>query len=52
LPARASAAQALALRVSGLGGTAVVVEDDGGRAIGLLDDEALRAIPEQSRGSV
>jgi Zn-dependent protease len=52
LPARASAAQALALRVSGLGGTAVVVEDDWGRAIGLLDDEALRAIPEQSRGSV
>src|SRR5664279_174255 len=52
LPARASAAQALALRVSGLGGTAVVVEDDGGRAIGLLDDEALQAIPEQSREGV
>ena len=52
LPARASAAQALALRTSGPGGTAVVVEDDGRRAIGLLDDEALRAIPEQSLGSV
>jgi len=52
LPARASAAQALALRVSGPGGTAVVVEDDGGRAIGLLDDEALQAIPEQSREGV
>ena len=64
LPARASAAQALALRVSGArgpggtggsegsGGTAVVIQDDAGRAIGLLDDDALRAIPEQSRGSV
>lgn len=52
LPAHASAAQALALRVSGSGGTAVVVEDDLGRAVGLLDDEALQAIPEQSRDSV
>ena len=52
LPAHASAAQALALRVSGDGGTAVVVEDDLGRAVGLLDDEALQAIPEQSRDSV
>jgi Zn-dependent protease len=52
LPAHASAAQALALRTSGQGGTAVVVEDDGGRAIGLLDDEALKAIPEQSLGNV
>jgi len=52
LPAHASAAQALTLRVSGSGGTAVVVEDDLGRAVGLLDDEALQAIPEQSRDSV
>jgi len=52
LPAHASAAQALALRVSGSGGTAVVVEDHLGRAVGLLDDEALQAIPEQSRDSV
>jgi Zn-dependent protease len=52
LPARASAAQALALHASGSGGTAVVVEDDARNAIGLLDDEALRAIPEQSLGAV
>jgi Zn-dependent protease/CBS domain-containing protein len=52
LPAHASAAQALALRASGPGGTAVVVEDDAGRAIGFLDDEALHAIPEQSLGGV
>lgn len=52
LPARASAAQALALRASGPGGTAVIVEDDGRRAIGLIDDEALQAIPEQSLGGV
>jgi CBS domain-containing protein/Zn-dependent protease len=51
LPAEASAAQAVALRASGLGGSAVVVED-AGKAIGLLDDEALRAIPEQSLESV
>jgi Zn-dependent protease/CBS domain-containing protein len=48
LPAQASAAQALALRASGPGGTAVVVEDDRRKAIGLLDDEAVQAIPEQS----
>ena len=55
LPTRASAAQALALRVSGAGGpgsTAVVIQDDAGRAVGLLDDDALQAIPEQSRDSV
>jgi len=52
LPARASAAQALELRLSGPGGTAVVVEDDLRNPIGLLDDDALRAIPEQSRASV
>ncbi len=51
LPAHASAAQALALRTSGPG-TAVVIEDDGRKAIGLLDDDALRTIPEQSLGGV
>jgi Zn-dependent protease len=55
LPVHASAAQALALRSSGPdgeGGTIVVVEDEGRNPIGLLDDEALLAIPEQSLGSV
>jgi Zn-dependent protease len=55
LPPQASAAQALALRASGpdgSGGTIVVVEDDARNAIGLLDDEALNAIPEQSLAAV
>jgi Zn-dependent protease len=52
LPAHASAEQALALRASGLGGNAVVIEDDGRKAIGILDNEALDAIPEQSLGGV
>jgi Zn-dependent protease len=52
LSALASAAEAQDLRVSGPGGTAVVVEDDRRTPIGLLDDEALRAIPEQSRAGV
>ncbi|HEX7536511.1 MAG TPA: M50 family metallopeptidase [Dermatophilaceae bacterium] len=55
LPARASAAQAVALRDSepgGPGGTVVVIEDDARNALGLLDDEALRAIPGQSLGGV
>ena len=52
LSARASAAQAHDLRLSGPGGTAVVVEDDLRNPIGLLDDDALRAIPEQSRAGV
>jgi len=52
LPAGASAAQALALRANGPVGTAVVIEDDACRAIGLLDDAALNAIPEQSLGGV
>ncbi len=52
LPARASAAQALVLRTDGQVGTAVVIEDDGGRAVGLLDDEALHAIPQESLGGV
>ena len=52
LPAHATAAQAQALRSSGEGGTAVVVEDNGRNAIGLLDDDALRAIPDKSLASV
>jgi Zn-dependent protease/CBS domain-containing protein len=52
LPAGASAAQALALRAEGPVGTAVVIEDEAHQAIGLLDDEALHAIPEQSRDRV
>ena len=52
LPSHASAAQALVLRTSEPGGTAVVVEDYAHNAIGLLDDEGLRAIPEQSRETV
>ena len=52
LPRTASAAQALALRASGPGGTAVVIEDDAHAAIGLLDDEALHAIPQQSLAGV
>jgi Zn-dependent protease/CBS domain-containing protein len=52
LPAHASAAQAAALRASRPDATIVIVEDDGGRAIGLLDDQALLTIPEQSRAGV
>jgi len=55
LPARASAAQALSLWDGGSGDTSgivVVIEDDGRNAIGLLDDEALRAIPEPALGNV
>jgi Zn-dependent protease len=55
LPAHASAADAKALRdgdSGGPGGTVVVIEDDARNAIGLLDDEALRAIPEQSLDAV
>jgi Zn-dependent protease/CBS domain-containing protein len=52
LSPHASAAQALALSASGPGGTVVVVEDDSRTAIGILDDEALHAIPEQSLGGV
>ncbi|MHB8273721.1 MAG: site-2 protease family protein [Dermatophilaceae bacterium] len=52
LPAHESAAQAMSLRASGPGGTVVVVEDDRRNAIGLLDDEALGAIPELSLGDV
>jgi Zn-dependent protease/CBS domain-containing protein len=51
VPAEASVAEAMALRASGLGDTAVVVED-GRKAIGLLDDEALGTIPDQSLASV
>lgn len=52
LPPNASAAQAVSLRASGPGRTVVVVEDDRRNAIGLLDDEALDAIPERSLGGV
>jgi Zn-dependent protease len=55
LPPGVSAARAFALRSSGpegTGGTIVVVEDDARNAIGLLDDEALLAIPEHSREGV
>ena len=52
LPAQASAAQATYLRTQAPGGTVVIVEDDLRNAIGLLDDEALSAIPERSLGGV
>lgn len=52
LPTHASAAQAVSLRDSVPGGTVVVVEDDAHRAIGLLDDEAVGAIPEPSLAGV
>jgi Zn-dependent protease len=52
LPAHATAAQADFLRASGPGGTVVIIEDDRRNAIGLLDDEALGAIPQQSLGGV
>ena len=52
LPAHATAAQANFLRASGPGGTVVIIEDDRRNAIGLLDDEALGAIPQQSLGGV
>ncbi len=52
LPSRASAAQAMSLRAGGPGGTVVIVEDDWRNPIGLLDDEALAAIPEQALGAV
>lgn len=45
VPASASAADAFALRSRGLGGAAVVVTDEGGQAVGLVDDEALRGMP-------
>ena len=52
LPDRASAAQAAYLRASSPGGTVVIVEDERRNAIGLVDDEALGAISEQSLGGV
>jgi CBS domain-containing protein len=42
----------MALRAGGPGGTVVVIEDDGYDAIGLLDDDALGGIPEESLGRV
>jgi Zn-dependent protease len=52
VPAHASAAQVLTLRSSGPGWTAVVVEDDERKPIGLLDDETLSAIPDHARDGV
>ena len=49
LPAASSAADAWALRASGLGGTAVVVVAGDGTALGLVDDDALSGIPEDVR---
>ena len=49
LPAASTAADAWALRASGLGGVAVVVLGDDGSAPGLVDDDALLGIPEAAR---
>src|SRR4051794_9853120 len=49
LPLASSAADAWALRASGLGGTAVVVVAPDGTAVGLVDDDALLGIPEDAR---
>ena len=49
LPVASSAADAWALRASGLGGTAVIVVAADGAAVGLVDDDALRGIPEEAR---
>jgi Zn-dependent protease len=49
LPVASSAADAWALRASGLGGTAVIVVAADGTALGLVDDDALLGIPEEAR---
>jgi Zn-dependent protease/CBS domain-containing protein len=49
LPVASSAADAWALRASGLGGTAVIVVGEDGTALGLVDDDALLGIPEDAR---
>jgi Zn-dependent protease len=49
LPVTSSAADAWALRASGLGGTTVIVVADDGTALGLVDDDALLGIPEDAR---
>ena len=49
LPVASSAADAWALRASGLGGTAVIVVAEDGTALGLVDDDALLGIPEDAR---
>lgn len=46
LPLSATAQDAYALRTSELGGAAVVVVDPTGAELGLVDDDALRGIPE------
>jgi Zn-dependent protease len=49
LPVASSAADAWALRASGLGGTAVIGVGGDGTALGLVDDDALLGIPEDAR---
>jgi Zn-dependent protease len=51
LPAASSAADAWALRASGLGGTAVVVVAEDGSALGLVDDDALLGIADEARSA-
>ena len=51
LPLRATAEDAYQLRTSGLGGAAVVILDPSGVELGLVDDDALRGIPDQLRAS-
>ncbi|MGZ4633999.1 site-2 protease family protein [Oryzihumus sp.] len=46
LPVSATAQDAYALRTSELGGAAVVIVDPTGAELGLVDDDALRGIPE------
>ena len=49
LPLQASAEDAYRLRTNGDGGSAVVVLDPHGAEVGLVDDDALRGIPEGMR---
>jgi Zn-dependent protease len=49
LPVASSVEDAWALRASGLGGAAVVVVAEDGTALGLVDDDALRGVPEEAR---
>ncbi len=49
LPVASSAADAWALRASGLGGTAVIVVAADGTALGMVDDDALLGVPEEAR---
>jgi Zn-dependent protease len=49
LPQHASAEEAYAARTGGTGGSAVMVLDAAGTPVGLVDDDALRVIPEGLR---